>query len=247
MMEFSFRFGRNIQLLQCINLFVASLKLEQAIGKAFLNEDFAGKWRQNFDSQTRTILGIDDSENEEASEQLDNVLRYWAQNGKDIIPQNHDNRIRMGDEVQDFAFDLFKKSVASARKTFDRVSYMSYIIFGVGISLFTVSAITGLMQGKEAFSIAFGAFGVVSFVSFFIFSPSKNVQSALANLIQIEIIFMSFWNQIHFWARPGASSDPNEKAQASAKLQELTRDVVTMLEENIEGKKQTHHTNTGRS
>ena len=221
---------------------MASPKLEQAMGKAFLNKNFAVDWRADFDNQTQA-LRIDDSEYEEASEQLDNVLSYWAQqpviaqHRKDTIPQNHENRIRRGEEVQDFAFDLFKKSVASARKTFDRVSYMSYIIFGVGISLFTVSAVTGLMQGKEAFSIAFGTFGVASFVSFFIFSPSKDVQSALSNLIQIEIIFMSFWNQIHFWARPGASSDPNEKDQASAKLQDLTRNLVTMLEENIEGKK----------
>jgi len=85
---------------------------------------------------------------------------------------------------------------------------MSYIIFGVGISLFTLSAISGLLTKQATDSAIFGALGVVSFIAFFILGPISHVPKALSNLLQAETIYMNFWVQ--------------QKRKGSEKLQALT-------------------------
>jgi len=88
---------------------------------------------------------------------------------------------------------------------------MSYIIFGVGISLFVASAISGLVQNRTTETATFGALGITNFVVLFIFSPSARVQKALSNLLQAQIIYQDFWDQIRFWAPYGISEKPEEK------------------------------------
>lgn len=212
-----------------------------------MNKELAIEYHSNFSDKYREY-GIQDKDYDDAYNYLNQILEFYGQTennqGHKIDTSNEENQIKQINqistfnlqhykEVKGFAFNLFRNSMYSSRKTYERVSKMSYIIFGVGIVLFTISSIAGLIQGKEAFSIAFGALGVSSFVTFFIFSPSKNAQAALSNLIQTEVIFMNFWNQLHFWAKFGISDDLKEKLEASNKLQNITRELVSLLDNNI--------------
>jgi hypothetical protein len=217
---------------------MTSISLEQSIGKAFVNEDFRNKWYSDFDRICEQH-NIPSDEHEEARRYLNKIMNvYVQQEGNTFQYRNvvSTEIFKLGQEVQKYAFEVLKSSIESSRKTYSRISYMSYIMFGVGIFLFALSAITGLLQRQEVFSIAFGLFGIASFVSFFIFSPAKNVQKALSNLLKAEIIFMNFWDQLHFWAPYGTSEDPDKKQKGSTNLQEATKEVVDMLDKYIQDK-----------
>ncbi len=137
-------------------------------------------------------------------------------------------------EVQNTAISILKDTILKSQSTFRNISFMSYIIFGVGIAFFTASAASGLVSGNPAFAATFGALGVINFVALFIFEPSKMMQIALSNLLQFEIIFMNFWNQMHFWTRYGLNDEERLKQEGSKKLQELTYQNLKLLEEYLE-------------
>jgi ABC-type multidrug transport system fused ATPase/permease subunit len=223
---------------------MASTALEQAIGRAFIDKGFMEKWHRDFETVSDE-LDVPSDEHEKAREyllrMLDEVDRGEERSSREgstnepLVDDISERLQKLGPEVQEFGFNVFKESIDSSKHTFARISMMSYVIFGVGISLFVAAAVLGLVQGKEVFSIAFGTFGVATFVSFFIFSPMRNVQVALSNLLQAEIAFMNFWDQLHFWAPFGISQDINKKKEASSRLQQVTKEIMDMLEKNIEG------------
>lgn len=224
-----------------------SMKLLQLIGKAYIDKEYREKLHS--DPDLIDDFDLSPEEYDMAIRYVSNMVNWDGKSGQvsGSPPQENDRiyqpypreiterLLKLIPEIEEFAFEVFKNSITESRRTFSRISLMAYIIFGVGIFLFTLSAITGLMQGKEAFSISFGALGVISFVSFFILSPAKNVQTALSNLLQAEIIFMNFWNQLHFWTSYGTSKDPNMKEKGSSRLEQLTIEIVKTLEENLEG------------
>lgn len=45
---------------------------------------------------------------------------------------------------------------------------------------------------------------------------------------------MNFWDQIHFWAKYGASDNLQDTREGSQKLHELTKDILIMLEDYLE-------------
>ena len=116
---------------------------------------------------------------------------------------------------------------------------MAYVIFGVGIVLFSLSAVSGLVRNQSTDVATFGALGVVSFVLFFIFGPTGTMQNALSNLLQANAIYMNFWNQVNFWMPYAQSGNLDTKREGSAQILGITKSTADMLEEYIE-KKQGH-------
>jgi hypothetical protein len=137
-------------------------------------------------------------------------------------------------DVQLFAFNTFKNNVSIAEENYGKILFMSYIIFAVGISMFLFTSISSLVKGLELYSIAFGSLGIASFVSFFIFSPVSKVQSALSNLLQAEILYMNFWDQIHFWAPLAMQPDIAVKKAGSEGLHKATEKTVKLLQGYLE-------------
>jgi hypothetical protein len=137
-------------------------------------------------------------------------------------------------DSQQLWFEVTKISVQHSINTLKRISHMAYIIFGVGIVLFCLSAVSGLIRNQSTDAATFGELGVVSFVLFFIFVPTGTMQNALSNLLQANAIYMNFWNQVNFWM-PYANSDvAHTKREGSAQILGLTKSTTDMLEEYIE-------------
>ena len=139
-------------------------------------------------------------------------------------------------KVQEIFVNLLDSSFNDSRNTFKKILRMSYIVFGTGIILFFLAVVFSLIEGKEMFSIAFGAFGAINFIAFFIFRPINQVQYALSNLLQAETIFINFWDQVHFWADFGTSEEITKKQEASKNLHEMTLKTVSMFQDYLEEK-----------
>lgn len=223
-------------------------KVFELIGNAFLDKDFREDIHSNpdrlddykFNEQDNTIIYQEISNMIDLFEKMKNFdnappIQSINHRNSPYPPEITEKLPKLIPEIEVFAFRVFKKSIAQSTKTFSRISLMSYAIFGVGIFLFTLSAITSIWQGKEYFSIGFGALGVISFVSLFIISPTKRIQTALSNLLQAEMLFMNFWNQLHFWTTFGASENIMLKEKGSERLHTLTLEIISKLESNLKG------------
>jgi uncharacterized membrane protein len=226
--------------------------VQMIIGRAFIDAEFRKQCYTDWDNVCDSFNISDDTERKQAAEFLKRIVSFYGSQKKDtpIQPQVTDaadqqdrnkielnlmkQQVNIAMDVQRYAVEVLKTTVHSARISFSRISLMSYIIFGVGISLFTLSALFGLYFREESFTTIFGVLGVANFVSLFIFGPSKNVQKALSNLLQAEVIFMNFWDQVHFWGKYTVSDDLSVVKEASDNLHRITKECISMLEKYIE-------------
>jgi len=127
-----------------------------------------------------------------------------------------------GDAVIRITLDLLQNSIEDARKAFRNLRLLSNATFTIGLSLFVLSAVSGLVLQKETFSLVFGGLGTIAIVAIFITKPKDEIQAALSNLLQAETIFLNFYDQLHFWAPYASNGSIDERRQASHALNEAT-------------------------
>jgi hypothetical protein len=92
------------------------------------------------------------------------------------------------------------------------------------------------------YSGAFAGLGTVSFIGFFILGPIQKTQAALSNLIQAEIAFMTFFEQMSLIETyvgiprddaPGVL-DPQRMERASELFQLRSEQTIELLEKYLE-------------
>ena len=127
----------------------------------------------------------------------------------------------------------------NAGRTFRTIAVMSWITFAVGIGLFVVAAVLALSTHAQVYSLLFGGLGATSFVALFIKHPVDRVQQAMANLVQVQVVFISYFDQLGWWEGlsnipKGNMPDPDHIERASAGLQQRTTETMELLQRIIE-------------
>ncbi len=143
-------------------------------------------------------------------------------------------------ELVKFILFLVKGTLNNARRTYQLITLMNALMFSMGIGLFLFAAIYGALHQNVKLSAFFAGLGVASFVTFFILGPVNKTQDALSNLIQAEIAFMNYVDQMTiletFAFRVGddglASVANLEKG--SALLQQRTLETADLLQTYLE-------------
>jgi hypothetical protein len=150
------------------------------------------------------------------------------------------NLIRMA-ELSNYTVHILKSTLGNAALTYKIITWMNVVMFGVGIGLFVFAAFYGVFAERKVYSLVFGGLGTVSFATLFLLGPIEKSQKALSNLVQVEISFMNYFEQITFWETfalrpvgnpPMPSSENIEKA--SEMLQQRSKDTVDLLEKYVE-------------
>ncbi len=169
-------------------------------------------------------------------------------------------------ELMKLRFQLTEKAVEVVKKTFDRaastystITWMNRIMFATGIGLFLFAALFAAYS-KEAkvYSLLFGGMGAASFITLLMLKPIEMTQKALSNLVQVEVVFMSYFDQLGWWEMvamipkgmpPGP--DPEHIERASAGLHQRTLETLQLLqryvEESTAGQRQPPPRNDGQS
>jgi hypothetical protein len=160
---------------------------------------------------------------------------------EDLMKETIRERMRIGlkrmEQLSEYTSNLFRDTLDTARNAYKRIVWMNTVMFVTGISLFIFAALyAALSQQQKIYSLVFGGLGVANFVALFISDPINKTQAALSNLVQVEIAFMNFFEQITIWdAFAGQPPlNPANIEKASATLQERSREVIEMLEKYIE-------------
>jgi hypothetical protein len=146
-------------------------------------------------------------------------------------------QVERAQELQTYTLNLFKSTLDNARKTYRSVTWMNRILFALGIGLFLAAAIYSAVADRKIYGLFFGGLGTVAFVGFFVLGPIEKTH--LSNLVQVEIAFMDFFEQITVWeayAMSGAApgGDPAKIEKASKMLQQRARETIDLLQTYVE-------------
>lgn len=160
-----------------------------------------------------------------------------TQIGKQRIEQQLKRNIDLGE----FTVDILKKTIHSASATFKTVTWMNTIMFSVGIGLFVFAAFYAAFSHEKIYSLIFGGLGAATFVSLFILRPTEQSQNALSNLVQVEISFMNFFEQITLWEGYALTPqgnpplpNPANIERASEMLQKRAAETINVLQKYVE-------------
>jgi hypothetical protein len=147
---------------------------------------------------------------------------------------------RIGD-LSDYTVFILKDTIGSATLTFKTIRWMNVILFAVGIGLFLFAAFYAAFSSQKIYSLVFGGLGTVTFISLFILTPMEKSQNALSNLVQVEISFMNYFEQITFWESFALTPQGNPPTlspanidKASEMLQKRSMETIEMLQKYIE-------------
>jgi hypothetical protein len=138
--------------------------------------------------------------------------------------------------------EVVEQTFNRAVQTYHTISIMNKAMFVTGIGLFIFSALYAVLAQEKVYSLLFGGLGVASFVTLFVLGPIERIQKALSNLVQVEIAFMSFFDQIVWWEQlasmPGQGSaggpDKDNIEKASKGLHGSCQAIVELLESYVE-------------
>jgi len=139
-------------------------------------------------------------------------------------------------ELGNATLDIFKNTLKYSARTYRMVTLMNSVMFWMGVSLFGFAALYGAFTQNLIYTGVFCGLGAASFISLFFLGPIDKTQVALSNLIQAEIAFMSYFEQIGFCENyamlpPPNSGKPTHECieKASELLQKRSRETVELL------------------
>ena len=88
--------------------------------------------------------------------------------------------------------DMFDRTIAIAENSYKTNRMINIIVVIIGIVLIANSIVyTWYKQSPDAWSLFSGGLGLVSFVTIFLTKPQLRITKALANLVQIQMIYKS--------------------------------------------------------
>lgn len=221
------------------------------IGRAKVDWDFGGNLMRDFDGTTKAA-GYDLDEDELATARAS--LNEKANSGnqpnflEELDFQRKLGRKRMESQfarmerIGETTLEILTSTLDNARKTYKKITVMNTVMFIVGISLFVFAAGYAVFsRDQKIYSLVFAGLGVANFVALFILKPIEQTQNALSNLVQVEIAFMNFWQQMTLWEymanlprtdAPGP--DPANIEKSSAKLQDICEKTMRLLQTYVE-------------
>jgi hypothetical protein len=148
-----------------------------------------------------------------------------------------------GRDLGRYTVQILKDTLDTARQTYRVIKWMTIMMFSTGLALFAAAGIVGLVTDDAKDALIFGGLGGAAFAALFLTGPIDKSQDALSNLVQAEVLFMNYFEQITFWENyafrqegtpPGPSKANIEKA--SSALQERTNQTSQLLQKYVETK-----------
>jgi hypothetical protein len=145
-------------------------------------------------------------------------------------------------ELNEYTLSIFKTTLGHAAKTYKRITWMNYLMFLAGLGLFVAAPIYGVLaETDKGYAFLFAGLGAATFVALFLTGPIEKTQAALSNLVQAEVGFMNYFEQITLWEtyalRPQADSpfpDSGNIETASRSLQQRTSETLELFQKYLE-------------
>ena len=230
------------------------------VGRAKSDREFAGSLFRDFegavrqsgyaltDEEMRTAKAaasdgpppqaFDPSQHYSPLQEIQDSLRFNNEEMRKRVRAQSERMIGLNQ----FTVDTLKKTIGHSADTYKRVTLMNQVMFWMGVVLFVCAAFDAAVMRDLRFSGAFAGLGAASFIGFFFLGPIQKTQSALSNLIQAEIAFMNYFEQLSFLENystiPGPNApgllDPERIERASDLLQQRSQQTMELLQKYLE-------------
>ena len=167
-----------------------------------------------------------------ATDALNEFIRNQQVQSRARSDAQSDRLIELGQAT----VNIFKTTLDYSARTYRMVTRMNAVMFWMGVGLFSFATFYGAFTKNLPLTGIFCGLGAASFVSLFFLGPIEKTQAALSNLIQAEIAFMSYFEQINLaetyaMLPPPDSGKPSHEniAKASEMLQQRSRETIEIL------------------
>jgi hypothetical protein len=192
------------------------------------------------------------SENEQASEKiktkmggvLANTNQLKDDERHDFFKKVLDNQLAASKELQDLALRELKEGIRKAKTTQTWILALNIIMFFFGIVLISVAVYAGYSGMSAVYSVLFGGVGFAELVASFFIGAMQRSQKSVSDLVQLEISFLNYFEQVSLWEQYAAVHDEKGAiqkeniAEAAKKIQESTTETLELLQKYIEATSQ---------
>lgn len=142
--------------------------------------------------------------------------------------------------LQDVAIREFKAAIKKAKITQTWILGFNIIMFFFGIVLISIAVYASFTNMSPMYSILFGGIGFAELVSTFFIGAMQRSQKSVSDLVQVEISFLNYFEQVTLWEQYGSIRDQNgviqkeNLAEAAKKIQESTSQTLDLLQKYVE-------------
>jgi len=147
-------------------------------------------------------------------------------------------------ELQDLALRELKEGIRKAKTTQTWILALNIIMFFFGIVLISVAVYAGYSGMSAVYSVLFGGVGFAELVASFFVGAMQRSQKSVSDLVQIEIAFLNYFEQVSLWEQYAAVHDEKGAirkeniAEAAKKIQESTAETLELLQKYVEATSQ---------
>jgi hypothetical protein len=227
------------------------------VGRAKVDPDFSSRLLRNFEGAIResnyslspaemqtTQAAISDSSGPGQQMQaipLDEIKDTFKLQQDEIRKRIKAQSDRLVD-LNQFTVSILKETIGHSASTYQKVTLMNQVMFWMGVSMFGFAVVYAAVFRNLNFTGVFAGLGTASFIGFFFLGPIQKTQVALSNLIQAEIAFMNYFEQMSLlesyagMPRDNAPGllDPERLEKASELLQRRSQQTIELLQKYLE-------------
>lgn len=133
-----------------------------------------------------------------------------------------------------------KDAIKRATETQEWIKTSNQIMFGFGIILIIIAVAVGFFTDKEVYSALFGGVGFLQIVASFFVGSMQRSQKAISDLIQVEIAYLNYFEQVTLWEQYATVLDNSGKIdrtnieKAADKIHACAKDTLDLLQKMIE-------------
>lgn len=120
---------------------------------------------------------------------------------------------------------VFQRILDAFMRSHNSTVIMYWVLFGIGVGFFLVSAGLALFRDELTASVIFGGLSIASFLTYFVTRPTQAVEENLQYVTWLGIIYNSYWTRLA-WAF--------DEETAQQVLDDATNDAVQQLSTLIE-------------
>ena len=217
--------------------------------------DFGGKLLLDLDGALREGgYALTDAEKEKARQLLFPDLPPFSNPTAPPAPEDLEYRRQKDRERQDFMLDrakdlsqytikILKTTLNNAAGTYRSITLMNKMMFFSGITMFLTGSLCAVFfRDRRYYSLIIAGLGAANYISIFMLGAIEKTQVALSNLVQVEIAFMTFFEQMTLLealaVMPRGNPplpDPVNIIRGSHLLQQRSREIVELLQTFVEG------------
>jgi len=171
-----------------------------------------------------------------------NIEKLDPQDQKQVLLSIIKERRESSKRLEDTAQNALSDAIERAKKTQNWILRLNIAMFVFGIVLIFVAVYVSYLKNDAAYGLLFGGVGFLQIVASFFIGAMTRSQNAVSNLVQVEIAYLNYFEQVTLWEQYASIMDDVNRIdkanieKAADKIQACTKETLELLQNNVEEK-----------